>query len=285
MRARLLKIDSQGYATVIPAGDLDTDEVDLLRFSGDEECQVDSSEMVYRDDDAWRHHRENGYAPLNSQNGRESSKSVDNEDVGDGADGENELPSPTSTTPQDYEVPMNILQQSPDRTSNTVSPRLTRQRAVSSTSTSETEAKRLSCVSMSGNDINKEERKEKSDAILEASAGEKMFDSGLEMSVDSQNTLQTLNSNSRDCPEQNPERLVGDEGATRLRTTRTRSMTVFPATELSQAGDREGNSCSHSQTRIRRETFSFSERQSSMPALLQPKLLHISLDQNRQVIV
>lgn len=288
MRAKLLKIDSQGYATVIPAGDLDTDEVDCLRFSGDEDCPVDASEMVCRSDDAWRHHRENGYAPLNSQNGRELSKSVGHEDdVGDGTDGESELPSPRSTTPQDYEVPMNILQQSPDRCSNSVSPRLTRQRAVSSTSTSETEAKRLSCVNMSGNDVHEEERKEESEAVtvLEASAGEEVFDSGLEMSADSQKTLRTLNYNSRDCPEQNPERVVGGEIGASLRTTRTKSMTVFPATEHSQAGNCEGNSCSRSQTRIRSETFSFNERQNSMPALLQPKLLHISLDQNRQVIV
>ena len=106
-----------------------------------------TSEIVAKRDagDSWRHHWENGYAPLNSQNSNGSSKSAGKED--DERHVENELPSPKSTTPQDYEVPMNILQQSADRNTSMVSPRLTRQRAVSSTSTSEIVAKRLSCIS------------------------------------------------------------------------------------------------------------------------------------------
>lgn len=295
MRAKLLKIDSQGYATVIPAGELDSDEVDCLKFSERDQCPLDPSQMVCMDDDNWRHHRQNGYAPLTPQSRKGSSKSASNQDdASDEIEGENDLPSPRSTTPQDYEVPMNILQQSSNQSSPMVSPKLTRQRAVSSTSNSEAETKRLSCVSSksAGDDVHKEERSEKSNAESEAVPGEEVFDvdSGLEASVDSQQNILQSSNNSKDSSEPDSEPLARNESSTSLNTARPKSMVVFPAVPAAAvvshnlAGEVE--SYGVPQVRVRSETVSFPERQSSMPVLsLQPKTLHISLDQNRQVIV
>ena len=162
-----MKIDSQGYATVIPTGEvLDDDEIDCLKFSDSEQCPVDPSQLVCRNDDgefSWREQRKNGYAPLTPQRRRESTRqpsSMQNEEVDVEESGdESPLPSPPlSTTPQDYEVPMNILQQSPCRSSTVGSPRLTRQRAVSSTSEAETRDPSHAAGSVSGVEQEEETR-------------------------------------------------------------------------------------------------------------------------------
>lgn len=296
-RAKLLKIDSQGYATVIPAGELDDDEVDCLRFSDSdiEECPVDPSNFVCRDDegDGWRSHRENGYAPLTPKRTKEAAKSASilEEVDEDRAEEEINPPSPESTTPQDYEVPMNILQQSPNRNSSVVSPRLTRQRAVSSTS--EDEPKRLSCVSRDGsNTIQREEeeegKKELETKVKDTTITEEVLDSGIENSVDSQNTLQTstsveVSAANQDKSQSKPGPVVAGREDASSSNIRPRSMTVFPV--VGQYHIEEGKCNNNPLTRPRSETVTHHERQSSMPLLVTPKALHISLDQKRQVIV
>ncbi len=319
MRAKLLKIDSQGYATVIPAGEvLDSDEVDCLQFSDSEQCPIDPSQMSCRDDDNndnWREQRENGYAPLTPQRRRESSKSA-SRTVKDGEDEEckDKLPPPSpplSTTPQDYEVPMNILQQSPSRSSTVVSPaRLTKQRAVSSTS--EAETKRLSCVSKSsGGDVMQEGpegKLENGEADLEEVKGhDEVFDSGIETSADSQDTAQTVASsnNSSKSDEQNEqeghsELVTNNDSANKHEedhsgitgsdnrangSTRPRAMTVHAVLGESHT---DGEVCVRydgTQLVQRNGGNSLYRKQTSMPSLLQPKALHISLDQNRHAIV
>ena len=295
-RAKLLKIDSQGYATVIPSGDLEDDEVDCLQFSDSDQCPVDPSQMVCREevDESWRSHRENGYAPLTPQRRSGSVKKSDEvlEDVDEDVTEQEDLMSPRSTTPQDYEVPMNILQQSPNRNSTVVSPRLTRQRAVASAS--DTETKRLSCASDSDDRVEGEELKgdeEERDEELEAKVdvlvvSEEVFvDSGLETSVDSQNASQT--SNAKEASETNRENRNGlsvDKDNTVAGNTRPRSMTVLPVVAQCHVGEVECFSGSPPQVRGS-GSVSLHERQTSMPSLVQPKSLHISLDQNRQVIV
>ena len=201
-----MKIDSQGYATVIPADEvLDSDEVDCLQFSDSEQCPIDPSQITCGDNsDNWREQRQNGYAPLTPQRRSKSASRTVEDDKKDECKDEPPPPSPPlSTTPQDYEVPMNILQQSPCRNSAVVSPaRLTRQRAVSSTS--EAEAKRLSCVSKSScSDVMQEgegklENGREAQVAEEAKGHDEVFDSGIETSVDSQDTVQRPASSKND---------------------------------------------------------------------------------------
>lgn len=310
MRAKLLKIDSQGYATVIPADEaLDSDEVDCLQFSDSEQCPINPSQMSCRDDDKndnWREQRENGYAPLTPQRRRESSKSASRTE-----ECREDLPPPSpplSTTPQDYEVPMNILQQSPSRSSTVVSPaRLTRQRAVSSTS--EAETKRLSCVSKSscGDMMQEGEGKIENE---EAKGHNEVFDSGIETSVDSQDATQTVAS-SKDSsnsisdttgkPEDHSELITENDSANKQDedhngvtasedralngSTRPRAMTVHAVLGENHT---DGEMCVRydgTQLIQRDGGNSLYRKQNSMPSLLQPKALHISLDQNRHAIV
>ena len=318
-RAKLLKIDSQGYATVIPADEvLDSDEIDCLQFSDSEQCPIDPSQISCRDDDNWREQRENGYAPLTPQRRRESSKSASRTVRDDeNEESKDELPPPSpplSTTPQDYEVPMNILQQSPSRNSTVVSPaRLTRQRAVSSTS--EAETKRLSCVSKSSCGDMMQEREEKlenREAIVaeEVKGHDEVFDSGIETSGNSQDAVQTAaksndgsNSLSHEPNKQedhSTELITNNDidGANKLEhlneltsadgSTRPRSMTVHAVVGEHHTGAGGGEVCvRYDGTRLvqRDGGNSLYRKQTSMPSLLQSKALHISLDQNRHAIV
>ena len=333
-----MKIDSQGYATVIPTDDhLDSDEIDCLQLSDDEECPVDPSQMVCRDregGDSWKHHRENGYAPLTPKRmGESSSKSSASNYVGNDEDTPMEQPPPSppaaSTTPQDYEVPMNILQQSPSRSSTVISPRLTRQRAVSSSS--EMETKRLSCVSnvdgddgcsaqgegeRSGSAQGERDRSGSAQGERERTQGEKersgstqgeresseecearggnadeVFDSGIENSVDSQDTAsRTVNSRagseSRRENRQQEQDAAKSDSATSSNSSRPFSAVVSSGNSQQENGVRESQANDRMEVRVRSETVSFArERQASLSSQLQPRALHISLDQNRQVIV
>ena len=321
-RAKLLKIDSQGYATVIPADEvLDSDEVDCLQFSDSEQCPIDPSQISCRDDDNWREQRENGYAPLTPQRRRESSKSasrtVRDDEEEECTDEPPPLSPPLSTTPQDYEVPMNILQQSPSRNSTVVSPaRLTRQRAVSSTS--EAETKRLSCVSKSScGDVmqEREEKLENGEATMaeEMKGHDEVFDSGIETSVDSQDAVQTAvksnnssNSVSRDPNKQeghsaepitnndtdsaNKQEYQNELASADGSAVRPRSMTVHAMVgrhHTDGTGGGEEICVCYDGTRLvqRDGGNSLRRKQTSMPSLLQSKALHISLDQNRHAIV
>ena len=294
-RAKLLKIDSQGYATVIPAGDvLDSDEVDCLQFSDGEECPINPSQLSCRDDDNWREQRENGYAPLTPQRRRESSKSAAatfSKQGGDEDECRDEPPPspPLSTTPQDYEVPMNILQLSPirSRDSTVVSPKLTRQRAVSSTSDAET--KRLSLASKSGGDVVQEEEKlENGEAIVEVKSHDEVFDSGIETSVDSQDVRTATgskDSSGSKCDElkqENHDELTTDHSSSNG-SIRPRSMTVHAMVMSEHQNGGDGQNCNGSQ--FQKDGSSLYRKQTSMPSLLPPKALHISLDQNRHAIV
>ena len=326
-----MKIDSQGYATVIPADEvLDSDEVDCLQFSDNDQCPADPSQLTCRDnEDNWREQRENGYAPLTPQRRGQSSKSASRtvgDDEKDECKDEPPPPSPPlSTTPQDYEVPMNILQQSPSRNSTVVSPaRLARQRAVSSTS--EAEEKRLSCVSKgscSCGDMIQEGEERKLENGREAQVAEEVeghdevFDSGVETSVDSQDGVQMAAASSKGSSSSvshEPIKLEGhsaelisnsdidnahkQEHQNELTsaedrangTVRPRSMTVHAV--AGNGGDAGEEMCvRYDGTRlVRREGGtqrgnSLHQRQTSVPSLLQPNALHISLDQNRHAIV
>lgn len=257
-----MKIDSQGYATVIPAGELDSDEIDCLQSSSDSE---QPSQMEGRgddnDDDSWRQQRENGYAPLTPQRRKESDKSAGNQE--DDADCQIEPPlPPPSTTPQDYEVPLNILQHSPSRNSSVASPRLIRQR--STNSTSESEIKRLSCTSHRDDE-----------AIVEGSGHREAFDSGIETSVDSHEAVQMSSSqDSSESQQVNCTKLETSDSA----VTRSRSRTV---SGQDHTGVEDSNTSSQSQN----DPPPLYKRQASVPSSFQPKALHISLDQNKQVIV
>ena len=307
---------------------LDSDEVDCLQFSDNDQCPIDPSQLTCRDnEDNWREQRENGYAPLTPQRRIQSSKSASRtveDDEKDECKDEPPPPSPPlSTTPQDYEVPMNILlQQSPSRNSTVVSPaRLARQRAVSSTS--EAEAKRLSCVSCGDVIQEGEERKlengREAQVAEEVEGYDEVFDSGVETSVDSQDGVQMAAASSKGSSSSVSHEPIKLEGhsvelisnsdininsahnhkqehqneltATEDRangTVRPLSMTVhavagngggdemcvrYDGTRLAQreGGTQRGNS--------------LHQRQTSVPSLLQPNALHISLDQNRHAIV
>ena len=311
---------------------LDSDEVDCLQFSDNDQCPVDPSQLTCQDSDNWREQRENGYAPLTPQRRRESSKSAsrtvkDNEN--DECKDEPPPPSPPlSTTPQDYEVPMNILQQSPSRNSAVVSPaRLTRQRAVSSTS--EAETKRLSCVSKgSCGDVMQEadewklENGREAKVAKEVEGHDEVFDSGVETSVDSQDGVQTAAASSKGSSSSVTHEPINQEGhsvelisksdidsahkqdhqneqtATEERangTVRPRSMTVHVVAgecHTVNGGDGGEEVCvRYDGTRlVQRDGGAqrgnlLHQRQTSVPALLQPNVLHISLDQNRHAIV
>ena len=305
---------------------LDSDEVDCLQFSDNDQCPADPSQLTYRDnDDNWREQRENGYAPLTPQRRGQSSKSasrtVENDEKDECKDEPPPPSPPLSTTPQDYEVPMNILQQSPSRNSTVVSPaRLTRQRAVSSTS--EAEAKRLSCVSCGDVIQEGEERKlengREAKVAEEVEGHDEVFDSGVETSVDSQDGVQMAAASSKSSSSSvshEPIKLEGhgaelisnsnidinsahnhkQEHQNELTSTedrangtvRPRSMTVHAVG--GNGGDAGEEIClRYDGTRLEggaQRGNSLHQRQTSVPSLLQPNALHISLDQNRHAIV
>ena len=169
-RVQLLKIDSQGYASVMPLQD---DEIDCLTFSEKrEQCTLQLELPVCSENDMWKYQQDPGYAPLVPR--RESGGSTQSQ-------GNNIVP---SAIPQDYEVPLNCLP-SIEQTSRRNSHVLTRQRALTpETSTEDDQSKRLSHQRASDVGTHYLE----SDHDLEDT--EEVFDdSGIETSVDSQDQV------------------------------------------------------------------------------------------------
>lgn len=100
-RNKLLKIDSQGYASVLYPQDTDESwEFDCLNQDGRRESDLsDSSNVtVHNIEEAWKHQLAKGYAPLTMQ--REPPPSFTRT---------KSAPNSSKPEPQDYEVPLQVV--------------------------------------------------------------------------------------------------------------------------------------------------------------------------------